>query len=138
LFMNMLRAPHALFSTLRRMKRYGVLGAYLPAFGAIVGQMQYDLSIFTRSMPIPCWSSRTCGVSAIRKAPNSFLSSRRLRSAAQAGTALPGGAVSRHCQGPRRRSFSELGAVDARAFCLHHGLGKWRSQSGGLADPEAI
>jgi [protein-PII] uridylyltransferase len=32
-----------LFSTLRQMKRYGVLGQYLPAFGAIIGQMQYDL-----------------------------------------------------------------------------------------------
>jgi [protein-PII] uridylyltransferase len=42
-FMEILRAPHALFSTLRQMKRYGVLGQYLPAFGAIIGQMQYDL-----------------------------------------------------------------------------------------------
>ena len=42
LFMELLRCKHALFSSLRRMKRYGVLGRYIPAFGAIIGQMQYE------------------------------------------------------------------------------------------------
>ncbi|HAJ41441.1 MAG TPA: hypothetical protein DCM00_02035, partial [Alcanivorax sp.] len=43
LFMQLLRSPHALFSQLRRMKRYGILGKYLPEFGRIIGMMQYDL-----------------------------------------------------------------------------------------------
>lgn len=43
LFMQLLKNPHTLFSVLRRMKRYGVLGRYLPAFGQVIGQMQYDL-----------------------------------------------------------------------------------------------
>ena len=43
LFMQLLRSPHALFSQLRRMKRYGILGKYLPEFGNIIGMMQYDL-----------------------------------------------------------------------------------------------
>jgi [protein-PII] uridylyltransferase len=41
-FMEILRSPLLIFD-LRQMKRYGVLGQYLPAFGAIIGQMQYDL-----------------------------------------------------------------------------------------------
>ena len=43
LFMELLRQPHGVTHELRRMNRYGVLAAYLPAFGRIVGQMQHDL-----------------------------------------------------------------------------------------------
>lgn len=43
LFMELLRSPHDLTSQLRRMARYGVLGRYLPEFGAITGKMQHDL-----------------------------------------------------------------------------------------------
>ena len=43
LFLNLLRVEHHLFSQLRRMNRYGILGAYLPEFERVVGQMQFDL-----------------------------------------------------------------------------------------------
>ncbi|HHQ43136.1 MAG TPA: [protein-PII] uridylyltransferase [Chromatiales bacterium] len=43
LFMELLRQPRGITHELRRMHRYGVLGAYLPAFGEVEGQMQYDL-----------------------------------------------------------------------------------------------
>ncbi len=43
MFMAILRAPHNLYHTLHAMKRYGVLGKYIPAFGQITGLMQYDL-----------------------------------------------------------------------------------------------
>ncbi len=43
LFMEILRQPDRVNRELRRMHRYGVLSAYLPAFGAVSGQMQYDL-----------------------------------------------------------------------------------------------
>ncbi len=43
LFMAILRAPCQLYTTLLAMKRYGVLGRYLPVFGQIIGLMQYDL-----------------------------------------------------------------------------------------------
>lgn len=43
LFMEILRQPRGITSQLRRMNRYGVLAAYLPAFGSVVGRMQYDL-----------------------------------------------------------------------------------------------
>ncbi|HSG91277.1 MAG TPA: [protein-PII] uridylyltransferase [Pseudomonadales bacterium] len=42
-FMELLRSPHRLVSQLTRMRRYGVLGRYLPEFGRIIGQMQHDL-----------------------------------------------------------------------------------------------
>ncbi|PAV24846.1 UTP--GlnB (protein PII) uridylyltransferase GlnD [Tamilnaduibacter salinus] len=43
LFMELLRTPHQLEQTLSFMKKYNVLGRYLPEFGEIIGQMQYDL-----------------------------------------------------------------------------------------------
>jgi [protein-PII] uridylyltransferase len=43
LFMDILRQPQGITHNLRRMNRYGVLAAYLPAFERIVGRMQYDL-----------------------------------------------------------------------------------------------
>ncbi|MCB1736819.1 MAG: [protein-PII] uridylyltransferase, partial [Gammaproteobacteria bacterium] len=43
LFMDIFREPQGLTRALRRMNRYGILAAYLPAFENIVGRMQYDL-----------------------------------------------------------------------------------------------
>ncbi|MDH5738433.1 MAG: [protein-PII] uridylyltransferase, partial [Gammaproteobacteria bacterium] len=43
LFLDLLRSSSRLFSQLRRMARYGILGAYLPEFQRVIGQMQFDL-----------------------------------------------------------------------------------------------
>ena len=43
LFIELLKAPYTLVSQLTRMRRYGVLGRYIPEFGRVIGQMQYDL-----------------------------------------------------------------------------------------------
>lgn len=43
LFMEIIRQPKQVGHSLRYMHRYGVLRQYLPVFGAIEGQMQFDL-----------------------------------------------------------------------------------------------
>jgi [protein-PII] uridylyltransferase len=43
MFIELLRSSEGLTSQLRRMVRYGILGAYLPEFGRVIGQMQFDL-----------------------------------------------------------------------------------------------
>lgn len=43
LFMEILREPQGITHAIRRMNRYGVLAAYIPAFANVVGRMQYDL-----------------------------------------------------------------------------------------------
>ena len=43
LFMEIIRQPIGVTHEFRRMNALGVLGAYLPEFGQIVGQMQHDL-----------------------------------------------------------------------------------------------
>lgn len=43
LFLSLLGCNNHLFTQLRRMARWGILGAYLPEFGRVLGQMQFDL-----------------------------------------------------------------------------------------------
>lgn len=43
LFMEIIRQSNGVTSELRRMNRYGILSAYMPIFGNIIGRMQYDL-----------------------------------------------------------------------------------------------
>lgn len=43
LFLELFKCKSDIHRNLRRMNRYGILGKYIPAFGHIVGQMQYDL-----------------------------------------------------------------------------------------------
>ena len=43
LFMEIIRQPRRLGHELQRMHLYGILGAYLPIFGAVEGLMQFDL-----------------------------------------------------------------------------------------------
>ena len=43
LFLTLLKSPYTLVSQLTRMRRYGILGLYIPEFGRIIGQMQHDL-----------------------------------------------------------------------------------------------
>ncbi|MBA57794.1 MAG: [protein-PII] uridylyltransferase [Gammaproteobacteria bacterium] len=43
LFLKILGSQHHLFTQLRRMGRWGILGAYLPEFDRVIGQMQFDL-----------------------------------------------------------------------------------------------
>ena len=43
LFMQIIRSPRLMVTALEEMNRLGILGKYLPEFGKVIGQMQYDL-----------------------------------------------------------------------------------------------
>jgi len=43
LFIDLMKSPIKLVSQLQAMKRYGILGRYLPEFNHTIGQMQHDL-----------------------------------------------------------------------------------------------
>ncbi|HRH90666.1 MAG TPA: [protein-PII] uridylyltransferase [Agitococcus sp.] len=154
-FIEILRSSRYLFSTLRRMKRYGVLGQYLPAFGAIIGQMQYDLfHIYTVD-------AHTLLV---------IKNMRRFRYAETREQFPIVAEVAQNLNKPellylaglfhdigkgRGGDHSELGSVDAIEFCLSHGLSQrsanlvaWltrnhllmsmTAQKQDLSDPEVI
>jgi [protein-PII] uridylyltransferase len=122
LFMQLLRSPHALFTQLRRMKRYGILGKYLPEFGRIIGMMQYDLfHIYTVDAHtlLVIKNMRRLRHEARREA---------LPLAGEVFYRLPkqellyvAGLYHDIAKG-RGGDHSELGADDARAFCQRHGL----------------
>lgn len=42
-FMELIRSPQGVYHGLLKMNQYGILGLYLPEFGKVVGQMQFDL-----------------------------------------------------------------------------------------------
>jgi [protein-PII] uridylyltransferase len=125
LFMELLRCQLALFSSLRRMKRYGILGRYIPAFGAIIGQMQYDLfhiyTVDAHTLLVLKNMRRFRYQEVEEKFPVVAKVAQRLPKIELLYLA---GLFHDIAKG-RGGDHSELGSVDARDFCLHHGLGKW-------------
>ncbi|PYG03802.1 UTP--GlnB (protein PII) uridylyltransferase GlnD [Thioalkalivibrio sp. ALE21] len=122
LFMAILRAPRGITSQLRRMNRYGVLGNYLPAFGRIIGRMQYDLfHVYTVD-------EHTLHVvrNARRLALPEFAHEHPLASEIHAGLERPErlvlAALFHDIAKGRGGDHSELGAQDALHFCQQHGL----------------
>lgn len=127
LFLNILRAPEGVTHELRRMNLYGVLGLYIPSFGRIVGRMQYDLfhaytvdehSLFVvsnlRRFALPRFNNEFPRCSEI------------MQSLERPEIAYLSGLFHDIAKG-RGGDHSELGAVDAEAFCLEHGLSKYEA-----------
>jgi len=122
LFMEILRQPHGVTQQLRLMNAYGVLPAYLPAFGHIVGRMQYDLfHAYTVDQHI---------LFVVRNLRRFFLPqfARDLPRCSAIMDRLPkpellyiAGLYHDIAKG-RGGDHSELGAFDAERFCQQHGL----------------
>ncbi len=125
LFLDILRAPVGVTHELRRMNTYGVLGRYITAFGRIVGRMQYDLfhaytvdahTLFVvsnlRRFAIPRYDHELPELSSIMQ---------QLPRPEIAYLA----ALFHDIAKGRGGDHSELGAVDAEAFCLEQGLSRY-------------
>lgn len=155
LFMDIIRQPTGVTHELRRMNAYGVLGAYIPEFGNIVGQMQHDLfHVYTvdehtlfvvrniRRFTVPEYTDEFPLASSVI---NHLLKPERLYIAGLFHDIAKG----------RGGDHSVLGAVDANAFCKNHGLNdydtrlvcwlvehhlimSWVSQREDISDPMVI
>jgi [protein-PII] uridylyltransferase len=127
LFLDILRAPEGVTHGLRRMNLYGVLGLYIPSFGRIVGRMQYDLfHSYTVDEHILFVVSNLRRFSLPRFNHEFPHCSEIMQSLDQPEIAYLGGLFHDIAKG-RGGDHSELGAVDARAFCLEHGLSKYEA-----------
>jgi len=125
LFLDIMQAPQGVTHELRRMNLYGVLGQYIPAFGNIVGRMQYDLfhaytvdehTLFVvsnlRRLALERFNNELPYCSEImRRIENPLI-------------AYLGGLFHDIAKG-RGGDHSKLGAVDAEQFCLGHGLNEY-------------
>ncbi|MDH7943076.1 [protein-PII] uridylyltransferase [Pseudohongiella sp. SYSU M77423] len=125
LFMELMRSPHDLTAQLRRMARYGVLGRYLPEFGAITGKMQHDLfHIYTVD-------AHTLQVVENMKRFRQPEAEENFPIAAHIAHRLPkiellyiAGLYHDIAKG-RGGDHSTLGMVDANEFCQRHHLSAW-------------
>ena len=125
LFLSILRAPEGVTHELRRMNLYGVLGLYIPSFGRIVGRMQYDLfhayTVDEHTLFVVSNLRRFALPRFDQEYPQC---SRIMQAFEKPEIAYLGGLFHDIAKG-RGGDHSELGAVDAEAFCLEHGLSKY-------------
>ncbi len=122
LFLNILRAPAGVTHELRRMNLYGVLGLYIPAFGRIVGRMQYDLfhayTVDEHTLFVVSNMRRF----ALERFNDEYPHCSRIMQSLEKPELAYLGCLFHDIAKGRGGDHSELGAVDANAFCLEHGL----------------
>jgi [protein-PII] uridylyltransferase len=125
LFMELMRAPEQLFTPLRAMKMYGVLGAYLPAFGQIIGMMQYDLfHIYTVDAHtlLVVKNMRRFRYPEVRE---QFPLVWDVYQTLPKPELLYMAGLFHDIAKGRGGDHSEIGENEARDFCLAHHLGRW-------------
>ena len=122
-FIDLLRAPYTLVSQLTRMRRYGILGRYIPEFGRIVGQMQHDLfhiyTVDAHTMMVIRNMRRFRYAESQEQYP---LAWQCVRDIPKIELLYIAGFFHDLGKG-RGGNHSELGARDVAAFCERHGLG---------------
>jgi [protein-PII] uridylyltransferase len=129
LFLTILRAPAGVTHELRRMNLYGVLGLYIPAFGRIVGRMQYDLfHAYTVDQHTLFVVSNLRRFALSRFDHEYPHCSPLMQSFDKPEIAYLGGLFHDIAKG-RGGDHSELGAVDAESFCLEHGMSKYEART---------
>jgi [protein-PII] uridylyltransferase len=122
-FLSILQQPRGVVHELRRMNQWSVLGAYLPVFRRIVGQMQHDLfHVYTVDQHI------LMVVRNLRRFTQSqFAHEYPLCSQLVADFARPWllyiAALFHDIAKGRGGDHSQQGARDARRFCRQHGVG---------------
>ncbi len=122
LFLEIVRAPVGVTHELRRMNTYGVLGRYIPAFGRVVGRMQYDLfhayTVDAHTLFVVSNLRRF----AIARYDHELPQASRIMQQLPRPEVAYLAALFHDIAKGRGGDHSELGAVDAEAFCLEQGL----------------
>ena len=121
-FMEILRQPHGVLHALRKMNQYGILGAYIPAFGRIVGQMQHDLfHVYTVDEHILMVVRNLRRFAVPEFAHEHPLCSQLMSEFARPEVLIIAGLFHDIAKG-RGGDHSQLGKKDARQFCKQHQL----------------
>ncbi len=125
LFVELFKCEIGIHRNLRRMNRYGILGRYLPEFGDIVGQMQHDLfhiyTVDAHTLNLIKHLRKLQYTPISEKFP---LASKLMGVLAKPELIYMAGLYHDIGKG-RGGDHSELGAIDAEAFCVRHQLPVW-------------
>ena len=128
-FINIMSHSQDINFSLRRMNRYGILAAYIPAFANIVGRMQYDLfhayTVDEHTLNVVRNMRRLSTDKGAEELP---FCAELFKTLKQPLVLYLSGLFHDIAKG-RGGSHSELGAVDALEFCLSHGLSKNTSET---------
>ncbi len=128
LFMEIMRQPEGITHELRRMNRYGILAAYLPLFSKIVGRMQYDLFHVYTVDAHTLFVIRNLRRFAVAKHADEFPLCSEIMDRLPKPELLYLAGLFHDIAKGRGGDHSELGAVDALAFCQQHGLSDYDSE----------
>lgn len=125
LFIELFKSTQGIHRNLRRMNRHGILGRYLPEFGDIVGQMQHDLfhiyTVDAHTLHLIKHLRKLKWPELAEKYP---LASKLIDKLPKPELIYLAGLYHDIGKG-RGGDHSELGAVDAEAFCVRHHLPAW-------------
>ncbi|AGY91980.1 hypothetical protein SPICUR_05020 [Spiribacter curvatus] len=125
LFMEIFRQPAGITHALRRMHSHGILGRYIPAFATITGRMQYDLfhvyTVDTHTLMVVSNLRRL----SVPEHRDEFPLLSEIHSRLPKPELLYLAALFHDIAKGRGGDHSELGAEDAYAFCLQHGLSRY-------------
>ncbi|MHB8549385.1 MAG: [protein-PII] uridylyltransferase [Acidiferrobacterales bacterium] len=125
LFMEILRQPQGITQVLRRMNAYGVLAAYIPAFGRIVGQMQHDLFHVYTVDEHTLFVVRNLRRFTVPQFRHEFpLASQLTQHLVKPERLYLAGMFHDIAKG-RGGDHSALGETEARVFCEKHGLSEY-------------
>jgi [protein-PII] uridylyltransferase len=122
LFLEMFREGNGLTRALRRMNRYGVLGRYLPAFGLVIGHMQYDLFHTLTVDEHTLYVVRNLRRFAMKELRDELPFAHEVMQRIAKKELLYFAGLFHDMAKGRGGDHSELGAAEAEAFCLDHGL----------------
>jgi [protein-PII] uridylyltransferase len=129
LFMSILRAPAGVTHELRRMNLYGVIGLYIPSFGRIVGRMQYDLFHAYTVDEHTLFVVSNLRRFALSRFDDEYPHCSRIMQSFEKPEIVYLAGLFHDIAKGRGGDHSELGAVDAEAFCLEHGLGHYDART---------
>jgi [protein-PII] uridylyltransferase len=125
LFMEILRQPLHVARELRRMNRYGILGRYIPAFGNIVGRMQFDLFHMYTVDEHTLNLVRNLHHFALPEKEEEHPFCHHIMGRIPKRELLYLGGLFHDIAKGRGGDHSTLGMADAREFCQLHDLPKW-------------
>ncbi|HHI94325.1 MAG TPA: [protein-PII] uridylyltransferase [Gammaproteobacteria bacterium] len=128
LFIELFRQGVGLTHELRRMNRYGVLAAYLPVYGNIVGQMQHDLFHVYTVDEHTMFVVRNLRRLTVEEFAHEFPLSTQIINRIDKQEILTLSAFFHDIGKGRGGDHSLLGAIDAAIFCRKHNINEHDTQ----------